>query len=398
MSPLTTSENPVSPDHTEPMSSSPVESKSTKSETRVLALDGLRGIAASMVVITHAVSALAKPLDAILALHHSPIALLANGGGGVHIFFVLSGFCLAGSARRAQNILGLARFYLRRVLRIHPPYVIGLLLSWMLSGWVYERSAPIDALSQTMIDMRRVHISPRALQHALMFPGRAFVQLPVGWTLQVEAVFSILLPMLMLVATRTHWLLLVAVSLPMLTIEEETSLGYMRFFLDFSFGIAIYCERDQLSRLFAHIPAAARGLFLLTGIGLLTSPVYFMIDTHIPVRALVLYCCGAAVTVMCVVHMPGVRRLLSLPILGWIGRISFSVYLIHAPVIILLSHYVDHQLNLFEGMIFVVVSLVATYAIAPLFYYGVEEPSIRAGYWVSAKLESLGRSGPEGNS
>lgn len=380
------------------MTSSPVESNPTKSAERVLALDGLRGIAASMVVITHAVSALAKPLAAILALHHSPVALLANGGGGVHIFFVLSGFCLAGSARRAQNFLGLVRFYLRRVLRIHPPYVVGLLISWLLSGWVYDRSAPLDALSQTMIDMRRVHISPRALQHALMFPGRAYVQLPVGWTLQVEAVFSILLPLLMLVATRAHWLLLIAVSLPMLAIEEETSLDYMRFFLDFSFGIAIYCERDQLSQLFARTPAAARGLFLLAGIGLLTAPVYFMLDNHTPMRALVLYCCGAAVTVMCAAHMPGVRRFLSLPILGWIGRISFSVYLIHAPVIILLSPNVDHPLNLFEGTIFVVVSLAATYAIAPLLYYGIEEPSMRAGYWVSAKLESLERSRSEGNS
>jgi peptidoglycan/LPS O-acetylase OafA/YrhL len=381
----------VSPERIEPISPPPKESTSVESDERVVALDGLRGIAASMVVITHAISALAKPLSAILALHHSPVALLSNGGGGVHIFFVLSGFCLAGSAGRALNLLGLVRFYLRRVLRIHPPYVVGLLISWLLSGWIYDRSAPVDALSQAMIDLRRIHISPRALQHALMFPGRAFVQLPVGWTLQVEAVFSILLPALMLIATRAHWLLLVAISLPMLEIKEETSLDYLRFGLDFSFGIAIFCERDSLSRLFASIPGAVRGLLLVTGILLLTSPVYYMIDMDSPVRALVLYCCGAAIIVMCVVHMPGVRRFLSRPALGWIGRMSFSVYLIHAPIIILLTPYVGHQLNFFEGFLFVAVSLLATYAIAPLLYYGVEEPSIRAGYWASAKLETLGR-------
>lgn len=379
------------------MSTSAANSPAQNSDERVLALDGLRGIAASMVVITHAVAALAKPLYAILALHHSPIAILANGGGGVHIFFVLSGFCLAGSAQRANSALGLLRFYVRRVLRIHPPYVIGLLISWLLSGWVYDRSAPIEALSQSMIDMRRVHIPPLALQHALMFPGRAYVQLPVGWTLQVEAVFSILLPVLMLVATRAHWLLLVVVALPMLVIQQETHFDYMRFFLDFSFGIAIYCERDALSRLFGSLSAVARGLLLATGIALLTSPVYFMLDTDSPVRALVLYCCGAALTVMCAVHMPGVRRFLSQPLLGWFGRISFSVYLIHAPIIILLSPYVDHPLNLFEGSVFVSVSLAATYAIAPLLYYGVEEPSIRAGYWASARLERFRTSELESN-
>lgn len=385
----------MSPDRIEPMSPLSAGSDSAQSDERILALDGLRGIAASMVVITHAVSALAKPLAAILALHHSPVALLSNGGGGVHIFFVLSGFCLAGSARRAQSFVGLARFYVRRVLRIHPPYVIGLLISWLLSGWIYERTAPVDALSQAMIDLRRVHISPRALQHALMFPGRAYVQLPVGWTLQVEAVFSILLPGLMLAATRAHWLLLIAVSLPMLEIREETTFNYMRFCLDFSFGIAIYCEREQLTRLFAYLPATVRGTLLIAGVVMLTSPVYFMLDMHSPVRAIVLYCCGAAIIVMCVVHMTSVRRFLSHPTLGWIGRISFSVYLIHAPIIILLTPYVDHQLNLFEGVIFVVVSLLATYAIAPLLYYTVEEPSIRAGYWASAKLQALGRARSE---
>ena len=68
---------------------------------RIPSLNGLRGIAASMVVITHAVSALAKPPLVSIALQQSPLALLANGGGGVHVFFVLSGFCLAAPAERA---------------------------------------------------------------------------------------------------------------------------------------------------------------------------------------------------------------------------------------------------------------------------------------------------------
>lgn len=362
---------------------------------RVDALDGLRGIAASMVVIAHAVSALAKPLAAVVALHHSPVSLLSNGGGGVHIFFVLSGFCLARPARAAFDTLGLLRFYVRRILRIHPPYAIGLLVSWLLSGWVYDRSAPLDALSQTMIDLRRVHISPLALRHALLFPGRAYVQLPVGWTLQVEALFSILLPALMLVATRLHWLLLVAVSLPLFAIQEETTFDFLRFSADFSFGIAIYCERDAVAGLFSRMPKVVRAGVLACGIGLLTSPAYAMIDASRPVRSLVLYGGGAATIVMCAIHMPGVRRFLSLGPVAWIGRISYSVYLIHAPIIILLTPYVTHPLDFFEAALFVAVCLLMTYAIAPLLYVAVEAPSMRAGYWASSKLLALAnRAGP----
>ncbi|MFT5694989.1 MAG: peptidoglycan/LPS O-acetylase OafA/YrhL [Myxococcota bacterium] len=340
-----------------------------------------------MVVIAHAVSALAKPVSAILALHHSPVAIVSNGGGGVHIFFVLSGFVLARPAQKFVGFLGLVQFYLRRALRIHPPYVVGLLVSWVLSGWIYDRTAPVEALSQAMIDLRRIHISPGALQHALMFPGRAYVQLPVGWTLQVEALFSILLPGLMLVALRAHWLLLVIVSIPMLLIENETTFDFLRFALDFSFGIAIYCEREALAKGFARLPGFASALVLTIGVALLSSPGYFLLDAAAPVRSLVLYCSGATLIVMCAAFVPAVRRVLSKPLARFVGRISYSAYLIHAPIIILLTPYVDHALNFYEGTLFVMVCLIATYAISPLVYYGVEEPSMRAGYWASKKLE-----------
>lgn len=362
------------------------ETTDTNSE-RILALDGLRGIAASMVVIAHAVSALAKPIFAVVALHESPVSLLSNGGGGVHIFFVLSGYCLSRPASRIRSLVTLVQFYLRRIMRIHPPYVAGLMISWLLSGWLYDRSAPTDALSQSWIDLRRIHISPQTLQQSLLFPGEALIQLPVGWTLKVEALFSIFLPFLMLVAVRAHWLLLIAVSIPVLAIEASTTYDFLRFTLDFSFGIAIYCERDRLAVLFEQMPAWLRGVMLATGIALLTSPPYFMLDIPLPIRSLVLYCGGAAVIVMCAVHMPGVRQLLSRGPVSYLGRISYSVYLIHVPVIILLTPYVDHQLNFFEGTLFVFVSLLATYSIAPVVYTVIEEPAMHAGYWLSGKLD-----------
>ncbi len=350
-----------------------------------------------MVVIAHAVSALAKPTAAVFALHQSPVALLSNGGGGVHLFFVLSGYVLARPAVAAIDFEGVTRslgwlqFYARRALRIHPPYVVGLLVSWLLSGWIYDRSAPVEALSQTMIDLRRVHISPIALLHALLFPGRAYVQLPVGWTLQVEALFSILLPLLMLVATRVHWLVLIVVAIPLLGVPEETLFDFSRFALDFTFGIAIWCERDVLTRLFSRLPGVARALLLAAGIALLTSPVYFMLDHRAPVRSLVLYCGGAALIVMCTIHMPGVQRVLARPLPGFIGRISYSVYLIHAPIIILLTPWVTHGVNFFEGTLFVVASLLMSYAIAPLFYVAVEAPAMQAGYRLSARLGRLAK-------
>ena len=243
-----------------------------------------------------------------------------------------------------------------------------------------------------MIELRKVHLDPYLLQHALRFPGEAFVQLPVGWTLRVEAMFSIFLPVLMLVATRAHWLILVMASIPALTLEYQSTYDYLRFSLDFSFGIAIYCERVAMSRLFARVPALVQFMVLTLGVVLLSSPVYFMLDGRNPVRALVLYCCGATVIVLCSLHIEGLRRALSRPFMGWIGRMSFSVYLVHFPVIIMLTPFVDHRLNFWEASLFVVASLLGSYSIAPLLYKGVEEPCIRAGHWARDQIAGLHQS------
>lgn len=357
-----------------------------KGDGRVEALDGLRGIAASMVVVAHSVSALAKPTAAVFALHQSPLALISNGGGGVHLFFVLSGYVLARPASAALERAGMLPFYVRRFLRIHPPYVAGVLLSWFLSGWVYEKTINTDAHSHFMIGMRRTHISTSQLLDSLWFPGDAYLQLPVGWTLEVEAWFSILLPLLILVAARLHWLWLVAVSLPLLAIPAESRFDFLRFGLDFAFGIAIWCEREALARAFGRVPGWARGLLMTAGVALLSSPVYFMLDHREPIRSLVLYCTGATLMVMCTLHSPGIQQFLSRPLFSFVGRVSYSVYLIHAPVIILLAHYVDHQLGFFEATIFVVASLLMSYLIAPVFYLAVEAPSMRAGYRASAAI------------
>jgi peptidoglycan/LPS O-acetylase OafA/YrhL len=357
---------------------------------RIASLDGLRGIAASMVVISHAVSALAKePMESI-ALHRSALALISNGGGGVHIFFVLSGFCLAGPALGALGVQTLSRFYVRRALRIYLPYVVGLGIAWILSGWVYERTGDLDILSRSMVDLRRIHISPEELMYSLRFPGEAFIQLPVGWTLRIEGIFSILMPGMIWVALRGHWAILVALGIPSMWIDAQTDWDFLRFTIDFSLGIAIYRERKSLAGLMGRLNPMTRLILVAAGWLLLAAPVYFILYTRAPVTSLALYVSGAAILVAGAIHIPELHKLLTLRPVAWIGRISYSVYLLHVPVIILLTPYLDHRLGPIEGGLFVAACLTCTYIVSPLLYFLVEEPSIRLGHWASDSLRSGG--------
>ena len=95
----------------------------------VAVLDGLRGLAALMVVASHASN---------YGMHLVPgLSLSGTGKQGVYLFFVLSAFLLtlqwlqADPAQRASRAW-LGQYLWRRVLRIYPLYLLVLLVGWAL--------------------------------------------------------------------------------------------------------------------------------------------------------------------------------------------------------------------------------------------------------------------------
>jgi peptidoglycan/LPS O-acetylase OafA/YrhL len=94
---------------------------------RVTSIDGLRGVAALLVVLFHLHLAVSRTATDWL---WSPIDWIAsNGAKGVDIFFVISGFVIAMSVTRGTGTAGyFGRFILRRSIRLDPPYWSAILL------------------------------------------------------------------------------------------------------------------------------------------------------------------------------------------------------------------------------------------------------------------------------
>ena len=101
-----------------------------KSEVRILELDGLRGIAVSMVLLWHFLGAILAPDLGQWA--QAIRQVLIFGRTGVDLFFVLSGFLIIGIlVDRKRSISRFSTFYMRRLLRIVPPYLALLLVFWI---------------------------------------------------------------------------------------------------------------------------------------------------------------------------------------------------------------------------------------------------------------------------
>jgi peptidoglycan/LPS O-acetylase OafA/YrhL len=348
----------------------------------VAALDGLRGLAALVVVIRHSFNSVVMPHSVREVVLQSPLALFLNGQGAVQLFFVLSGYVLASSLSRSREWIDLGQYVVKRVFRIHPPYVFAVLFAWTAS-FFYPQLSPDSGLMPSIRNLAAVHIDVSALLDSLRFPGPAHSQLPVGWTLRIEMIFSLLLPILFLVARRTHWLLLLAASSYWLANPDRT-LVYM---LDFSLGIAIFLERGRLLSFLRGAGAPARTAGVLGALFLFHAPLLLgwsvrfngiLVSGFRPSEIAVMGV-GAAGLVIACLGVPWVEATLSSRPCRYLGRISYSLYLVHGPVLVLCTFLLAGAPSPGAGVAFFFSVVAASIAVSDLSYRWIERPSIAAG-------------------
>lgn len=372
--------------------------RSTPPGEHVAALDGLRGLAALIVVVRHTLNAVAMPDDVREAILRGPLAVVLNAEGAVQVFFVLSGFVLAGSLERRGGGIGVAQYLVRRVFRIHPPYVAAVLLAWLL-GFLYAVAPGGDALTQWQRHMMAVHLPLGRLATTLWFPGDAHLQLPVGWTLQVEMIYSLLLPLMVVAGGWLRGVPLLAVALAALMVDGVPR--WMDHALDFSLGLLTFRERATLARL---VPTRgwAPAVLALLAVCVHTWPLFagwlmpwggLLLIRHgeLPIAVMSV---GAWMLLVATLLLPQPRRFLSLPACVKAGRWSYSLYLVHLPVLqtVLWAWGPTERLGPGSTVALVAVVLALSVILARVGWRLVERPSILAGNavcrWLSRRLQA----------
>ena len=169
--------------------------RATSSGAYVPEIDGLRCLAIAAVIAFHLAGFVAletpggftsPPFDA------DPVYRLARCGHvGVQLFFVISGMVVA-LPFAAHRLAGgrpvvLRDFYLRRVTRIEPPYVIA--LCFWVAAFGASGVVPWGAL------FRRFPASLFYLHNAVY--GQPSLVMPPAWSLEIEVQFYLLAPLLM---------------------------------------------------------------------------------------------------------------------------------------------------------------------------------------------------------
>lgn len=124
---------------------------------------------------------------------HGFLRLLAHGGNGVEIFFAISGFILAWPFARqylqAGRIVDLRLYFLRRLTRLEPPYIVMLVIRCVL----------LLAAGAHTIHFLLVHLIASIFYfHNIAFGISSRIE-AVSWTLEIEVQFYCLAPLLTLI-------------------------------------------------------------------------------------------------------------------------------------------------------------------------------------------------------
>jgi peptidoglycan/LPS O-acetylase OafA/YrhL len=361
---------------------------------RIPSLDGLRGLAAIVVAIRHTMNAIAIPDAVQRGLLQSPLAVLLNAEGAVQLFFVLSGWVLAASLERGRRTLDVAQFYVRRVFRIHPPYVVAVLVAWGLS-FLYAAEPGGVAVHGWQRLLTGVHITPHELLASLAFPGDAFLQLPVGWTLRIEAIYSILLPLLFVLARPVGGMPLLAVAALALAVPGTPR--WLDHALDFSLGVVTFHQRERLRRWLGAMRGGTAVAFVAGAAALHAGPLLLGWLIHFdgpwvvePRRgaSLAMASVGACGLVVAALFLSGPQRVFAWTPFAAAGRVSYSLYLFHLPIIQLLLWLwaPAARLSTPQALLLVALVVATSWAVAEVAWAAVERPSIRMGNRVSRRL------------
>jgi peptidoglycan/LPS O-acetylase OafA/YrhL len=328
---------------------------------------------------------------AVLAgiLYHSGLAV-SGGYVGVDVFYVISGFLitrylyseLAGSGR-----ISLARFYARRVRRILPVatlvIVVTLIATWALVSPLEIHSAGLGAITAALFC-----INYRLAENGTnYFADTSFSPFQQYWSLAIEEQFYALWPLLLLGVTwltrrllssrqamSSFLVVVVAVSLFASVAQTPSSPSWAYFGLqtrawELALGALVALNADWLTEKLRSVAATLSWL----GLGaIVATAMLYNGHTSYPGYAVVIPVAGAACVIAAGGASPrrGAEAFLGLRALQYIGRISYSWYLWHWPILVFLPYAVGHRAT--TGL--VILALIVSFAIASASYEIVERP------------------------
>lgn len=305
-----------------------------------------------------------------VVLYHFGVPYVSGGFVGVDVFFVISGFLMTGIVLERVDHKGVLDFYIARFLRIVPALLI-VVITLMAFGMLALSTNEYEVLSKNAIASLLFYSNNYYAIHSSYFdPSSELNFLLHTWSLSAEWQFYILYPLLVILIKKLR--LPVGLSLSAI----------------FTMSLAITLMRVTGTRedIFYLLPTRAWEM--------LSGGLVYMASVRYKMPEWIKHCDGYGIALIVVaatiLHSNGYWPSYSTfaPVLGasmvilandqnsiftsnrvaqWSGKISYSVYLWHWPVVVAMRYYqIDFSaINIFIGV-------VSSFALGDLSYRIIE--------------------------
>jgi peptidoglycan/LPS O-acetylase OafA/YrhL len=333
-------------------------------EGRFTVVQALRGLAALWVVLFHiSAGRHIAALEAELP-HWADTLSFTAGHLGVAIFFALSGFVIAHSIRGARITGGyLGRFMLRRSIRLDPPYWASIVL--VVGLGVVGARVKGDPMVLPSVPQVLAHLF--YLQTLLQYPQINWVY----WTLTFEIQFYLVLVLLIMIAHRT------GVPAPLLIL------------VPFVMTVAIWLGADPvIPGLFVYLwhAFAAGALAYLarsSRLALLAFALVCVLSLILSPESFTFLSIGTAIGLHLAFRSGYIYRGLDWRWLQFLGTISYSLYLIHNPIVGAVSFAAERCIG--SDIATLLLSVAAAIAAASAFWFLFERPSLSLAHHIRLK-------------
>lgn len=354
-------------------------------------IDSLRGIAILMVMLVHTAQSVPE-------LPRWVLTITKYGQLGVQLFFVVSAITLSISAdRKSGESNGIKKYFIRRFFRIAPLYYFGIIWYFLLRSveTSFKAGTLQTANGYTLINM----LANFSFVHGFYPPAHNYI-VPGGWSIGTEMAFYLCFPLLFLM------------------FKKMNERGVIRSLLIFSLTIGCYYIFENLYVTWAGTPVEKNNFIyynLLNQLPVFTLGIlaYFLTRNHgfakippvvnlfflflfawltiflwhtdsLPQKTFMFVPFTAGLAFVFLYNLFAKFRILNLSILQSIGRVSYSMYILHFMFAWYVAEYLNKSFGsygrpIIELGIYYLLTIALSFALALLSEKFLEKPGINAG-------------------
>ena len=323
---------------------------------KITYLDGLRGIAAVNVMIMHFFIVLAPAMiyanqtpshlgNFETIFSSTPLGLIGAGNFSVCIFFVLSGYVLTQKYFGTKDNNVIISGALRRYIRLLIPVLASVILSFLLSSaglfHYYAETVMITAsnnpanywINYWTFTPNIIDAIKQAMWESFFVGGDIYYD-PVLWTMTIEFYGSMLIFAMALLfgSRRNRWTFYLAAAVAF----------FNSYYLAFIIGMALADMFSNKTPVFKTSNKIILPIILFVGLFLGSYPVSivtndslygFLNNGFFQTPKMIYHITGAGIIMYVLLNSQRLQKVFSSPVPVFLGKISYSLYLVHFLVI-----------------------------------------------------------------